>query len=1463
MQNLSRELPLPVSRGLTRQARRGAVVLAGNRLALAALLLLALLLVSLTVDRLVELPGLVKLALPLLTLVVPLAVLASAAARLLRRRDAERVAARMDATLAGARDAIRSAVNLQSREDTTPGTVNPYLLQAVRERASERVAQVRPAAVTPWGPLRWRALSAVLLAAVFAGLCFWPPMCMGLLLQRFVAPLGNHPRPSLTRIAVQAPLEQRVPQGEDVAVAVVVSGAAPADGRCSLTVERGGQRDRILMSPLPGGRYATVLKAVQQSLAFRVESGDGCSARYAIAVDPRPEIQALRVRYDYPRYTRLAAAEEELRYRELKGVAGTRVRLEFTATLPVRSGFAEFADRRIEIRWDRTRTRGSLQFTIETETSFAIALESENGVASRGDTPFRVRLVPDNPPTVSLIGMPETLTFYREDVLPITYRGSDDFGIDEVFVRYRSGDERTPRSWSLDMARANVKEVEGQTVLELRQFAGEDDATLDFELVMVDNKGQEAATPRIELQIVSDTPDRQLAQLIGYEARFLDSLDQNAGRLSGQASRLDILLEGMEAATALDGKRAEMFNGIAGELANVRLDDVTRLPHWYRDFAYAEYPPLSQRQAESAFAAVPTFRAGSAYTALAEATRAQAAPRAAIVALRQQVAADGERVRALAEAFSDVLLETRLRLVDCLAESALRGFQAAASSASGGEKDDLVRARQEEKVARVLAEWKDIGKRHAAGLAALPPSVGEAFTSLGAAMEQPREKRATALVPALTALQGALADDPAGGGVLGQKLLAYNAKYPVLGDGGNPTGGVPGSAFPAMLMLLRFRRDDLGADDADMFRTLRVFEGILSGDASRQAAALAAYGQLDPWARRCSLVERARQLQGQARALELDLRIGRLARPSAALDRRWQEMRELFLSLLVDAKQGTLAGLGADEDLARLAQDRALFRRWTAAAALGDQAAAGRKLAELCTVLDGLAKRQEPAMASAAAGTAAECTTLLRDVLAALAKDLIALRQEIEAIGAETADAQRTREYRGKILTEAEWRTKFARNASPERQAFAGSIADRMLLHNAAFHALADRVTPPWFARPDAAKMDGVLATAALGEYLSHIEEDVYEQAVQPYLLQNTQGARPFPEFVIAVGEYYGRLQESLTRLQGWLTAYAEGRSSEPLADPALLGDLRRLRKNVRYEDAARAVHAHAEWMAVWGDGSGTARRPEALRLLRESTLASFSLWEQVAWPLDELLSRAGVAIASQDAAGWKGVDPAVAQALSGPTAVLRGLLSGEGQTAVELQGLPAWLDELPALAARSAPATVAALAADARANLLDDWQDWHGRGLALRRGMDLRLTVPAVKIRPRTRYTAKFRMDLMNIESLLIRGETRWAERLAAAGRGVWLDRAWAAAGGDHAPGPAELAWVAWQEEAVRRKTAASLAQAGRALQLDTEGVDERFLNMPKYLYEELMRASTKPYPTDFRDAGTYYIRELVKAAR
>ncbi len=892
-------LPEGVHGVIERYIRHRSRITAAGRFSGALLSALLLFILSITVDRLVELPRCLKPVLPLSTATIPLLLALSGLVLLFRRLHRDAVAGELDKMGSGSRDRIRSALNFTEREEENPGDIHPFMVDAAIRGAEKISSEIHPERSLGPGKAPRRLLMAgacLLLIGVFS---LTPFMRMGLLLKRFVNPLGNHPRPSLTIIEIDAPLRQTVTEGDDLDISARLKGRVPEGVRCVAHYAGAGKANSMVMSPRPQNRFELGLKSVKEPFTYYLTAGDGRSAMYEVSVRPCPKITRLRASYDFPRYTGLKRIEEESPGREFKGVEGTKVRIDFETSIPIKDSQVVLPDRKYSIRWDRSRQKGWFSFTIEKDSVFSISLSADTGADNHRDQPYRIRVIPDNPPTVTLLGVPEPPTLFREDPLELKYVAADDFGLGELYLRsFGSSDRREIKENSIPLQQGSAKKAEGVFSIELSELVEENLPTLQFELVAVDTKGQETATPRFQIDIIAETPDRQLAELIEMLDFQLNKhhwiyppLRSVSETLNAQAGRLGILLDGMDASTKLEGKRKEIFDEAARALRQINVRFVKQIMY------YSQYPYVEQRGAEYVMSMAHVLLEGAFYDIKIKEIEAGAAQQQLLTKLQALLKSQAATAKDISDAMGDILTCARVRLMGVLAEKLLQNRTLLARKDFSEEFRGRLLQQQKEQLdslAKLAAEVNDAAiTEKLKGLSkAVQPEEG-------AASDAEIDKAALSLHKAL--LEGVLLD-----GRLLKRLEEVRRKFSsaawmksVIADGAGSRLSL------ALSEYLRLRRDSQTNEEAELLLCCMVYEALETGKPERIEKALALFDADIPWSRRYGLLERIRLLRLLIHEFRIDIDVERLETANPRTDQLWQAAREQFLALLEDCQAGS------------------------------------------------------------------------------------------------------------------------------------------------------------------------------------------------------------------------------------------------------------------------------------------------------------------------------------------------------------------------------------------------------------------------------------------------------------------------------------------------------------------------------------------------------------------------------
>lgn len=1455
-------LPIAVSDALRRYARHAALVGILTALGFAIAATLAFFIVGSLIDRWLDIAPTIRVIAPFSIVIVWLITVARIVATLISSGNRLRAAAALDRLLPGSRDLFRSTIDFLGRGYDATAPVHPFMLEKTIAGAQTLACGVSPRTLVGWklAPKAW--LAALVLIGIVAALWLVPAMRMDLLLRRFVNPFGNYPRPSLTLIDVDAPLLVRVSEGDDFTVAAKLSGRVDAEPRAELRLTdlAGRTTQSLPMTPRPGNRFELTLRALAAPKTFVIISGDGRTATYTIQVTPRPSITKFVAHYTYPGYTRLPKKEEEIRFSEIRGVEGTRVRVELEASMPIAEGTAAFPESKLGIHWDRTGTKGSFNFVINRETPFNVTLRSESGEDNRTGAPYRVRVIPDNPPTISLLNVPEALTFYRDDVFRINFRGTDDFGINEVYLRARGGKGLTMSGnnvteIAVPFSPPGAKEVNGELTLELRDITDDAATGVELELVMVDTKGQEAAAPRLQLTVLSDTIDRLLADLLEHQDRFLATLRASTTSLQTSAGRIGVLVEGMDDSTKIEGKRLEMVDQISRDLAAVGVPYVAADLSAYRVFGYSEFPERAGRQTIAVFSDGLLIRHGSSYAPFFKQIKDSPSPKQTLLALKALLDKEQQQAASLTAALGDLATQTRLEWVQAAVDQAIEVEMGLTKASSGREARAMIRQKQDARLAEIAKVVGDLKARLEALNEAELVAAINAFT---AALAMPREERDKGLPAALKEIQTKLAVSGAMTGKLGQSLQMHEKTYPLVAALGTPQDAA--SVHRAILALgtrLRLRRLYPGATPAELLPIARMYESARTTNPEVIANA-AAWSQASlPWQASYDAVNRVMNLRASLRDTQVAVGTGKLTLESVRFDRAWQQAREWVVSLAKDSEGGVFdaADPAVREEIKKITTRRAIFEPTVAAEALRRDPTLMQRINETLVQCDASIAALWPRVEPGVRETASQWPALLRDLSTNLAGDAKLFEEEISQITTEAAAAgPRAEIKRGE-------RTRGGQSR-PERMIFAISNNDRIIAHGVALAAALDARELQWVFTADQPTADELANASILQLLLAHLDQETYDKTVATYIAQ-VYGHKPYPAFIEEIGRYYGELGARMREASAWAAAMSAGKTAELATNEAYQRVPAQINKMPRLFETKRSLARQVEFIKAYDAAKDAPTRRAMLTAMLGDPGTAPIVWERIYLALRGVVDFTDAASA-QNGKPWTGVTPQSQQSATAAAQFAASLLPPQQPTPEEVRPVADLLVSLAPMLTKSASDKVGAMPESERGAAREDLARWTGEALGVLRDLESKTAIAQAVVRPPARVTGRIRADLDRVETRLVRNEMNWSLRAAAAIQRSWSARADALLPTtDPASGRRWESWVTAGEGLTRRRSAAAAAQRSRGLGLDSGGPEAQFLKMPKHLYEELQRGAAKPYPEQFKDTALKYMDGIVKDSR
>lgn len=517
----------------------------------AAWLALALLLALPVLDGLLALPAAVRVLLDATLVGLPAAAAIAARRRGLASPSPERMVARLaeqaDPALG---NRLVNALDLRdlARAREPEGLSRPLMERAIEDGAARAQAIADCAFLSPARLARERRLLAAAAALLLAAPLVSPRLFLATL-PRFLLPGGDFPPYSLTEFDVE-PGDAQVDYGADLNVAVHTRGRKPP--AMSLVLED-TRRRRLAELPLyesESNTYFQTLEHISDDCLYHAAAGSARSKRYRVGVVKVPRIDAVRVTYEYPAYTRLRSETRYLPDGVVRGYRGTRATLLITSNRRLAGGEIRIGTRAIAMAPASEPNTVAGTFAIEGAGPFTAGLRDEEGRAANRTLEGRIELLPDQKPEVAVVSPGQDSFATPGARIPVNIEARDDLGIAEIRV-YRGLNGSPDFARALYAGAGAHAFVNVMDAFDLGDLGVRPGDTIDYYVTATDSRPDEpqtAASPAFRLVVISEEEYAQFVrsrltaeQLEAAYGRLLDGLQELAAeqqRLRDEAERL-------------------------------------------------------------------------------------------------------------------------------------------------------------------------------------------------------------------------------------------------------------------------------------------------------------------------------------------------------------------------------------------------------------------------------------------------------------------------------------------------------------------------------------------------------------------------------------------------------------------------------------------------------------------------------------------------------------------------------------------------------------------------------------------------------------------------------------------------------------------------------------------------------------------------------------------------------------
>lgn len=211
--------------------------------------------------------------------------------------------------------------------------------------------------------------------------------------------------------------------------------------------------------------FRTSLQAVGSTTEYYATIRTTESDHYTLRVVDRPVIRSFQVRLEYPGYTKLPPRVQPEFVGDIAALAGTRVSLTGTVSKDLAEGrIVLSAGSSVPLVIDNQKFAGT--FRLEKDADYHLELKDEEGLTNADPVRYQLKIVPDEPPSVSIILPGRNVDLAGDKSIRLAFQAADDFGFSSLRLGYRLSHSRYEKPWethrflSIPLASSSTTEFE-------------------------------------------------------------------------------------------------------------------------------------------------------------------------------------------------------------------------------------------------------------------------------------------------------------------------------------------------------------------------------------------------------------------------------------------------------------------------------------------------------------------------------------------------------------------------------------------------------------------------------------------------------------------------------------------------------------------------------------------------------------------------------------------------------------------------------------------------------------------------------------------------------------------------------------------------------------------------------------------------------------------------------------------
>ncbi len=232
-----------------------------------------------------------------------------------------------------------------------------------------------------------------------------------------------------------------VVKGESVTVQASLSSGEnteplPSEMILSYSEEGVDISQNIILKADSSGKFRFTFPALKQSTQYHLFSGEIKSDKYNITVEDRPFVRSMTVSIIPPAYTKLKRETLEENIGDILALPGTKVVWNIVPSKAIAKGSIVFKDGS-DIPLKQNSEHYSADLSLLGSTSYYVELEDEKGNTNQNIIEYKIELMTDEFPTISILSPGKNIDVTDAMMLPMEFKLSDDFGVSQLQLKFR------------------------------------------------------------------------------------------------------------------------------------------------------------------------------------------------------------------------------------------------------------------------------------------------------------------------------------------------------------------------------------------------------------------------------------------------------------------------------------------------------------------------------------------------------------------------------------------------------------------------------------------------------------------------------------------------------------------------------------------------------------------------------------------------------------------------------------------------------------------------------------------------------------------------------------------------------------------------------------------------------------------------------------------------------------------